>query len=278
MALHNRVAVLALLCVLTTVSLSSADKPIVLALSPDGLSMVEREPLRVYLTKQMGQEVRFVIPNNYNEYLAGFADGTIDFASLGAVNYVRAHAKHGVIPLVQRTADLEFHAVFITGTNSSINSLKDLKGKQFAFGDIYSTSGHVVPSLEMKKAGINQDTDIKFRYTGGHPNTAKLVESGVVDAGSLDEQVYKSMIDGGKLDRTKVRIFYTSKPFVDYVYAARKDVPEAVRAKFSKALEVLKEGKDDQILRILRAKQFIPANDQEYGSIRQMVRELKLLN
>src|SRR5579859_3527386 len=130
MALHNRVAVLALLCVLTTVSLSSADKPIVLALSPDGLSMVEREPLRVYLTKQMGQEVRFVIPNNYNEYLAGFADGTIDFASLGAVNYVRAHAKHGVIPLVQRTADLEFHAVFITGTNSSINSLKDLKGKQ----------------------------------------------------------------------------------------------------------------------------------------------------
>ena len=226
----------------------------------------------------MGREVKFIIPNNYNEYLTGFADGTIDFASLGAVNYVRAHAKHGVIPLIQRPNNLEYHSVFITGAGSGINSLKDLRGKQFAFGDKYSTSGHVIPSLEMKKIGINQETDLKFRYTGGHPNTAKMVESGVVDAGALDEVIYKSMIDGGKLDRTKVRVFYTSKPFVDYVYVARKEVPEAERTRFAKALEALREGKDGNILRILRAKQFIPANDQEYGAIRQMVKELNLLD
>jgi phosphonate transport system substrate-binding protein len=278
MTLRNRAAALALVCIFAFVPLSVAQKPIVVALSPDGLSAEERAPLQAYLAKQMGREVKFIIPNNYNEYLAGFADGTIDFASLGAVNYVRAHAKHGVIPLVQRTNDLEYHSVFITGATSSINSLKDLKGKQFAFGDIYSTSGHVIPSLEMKRVGINQETDLKFRYTGGHPNTAKLVEAGVVDAGALDEVIYKSMIDGGKLDRAKVRIFYTSKPFVDYVYAARKDVPEAEQKRFAKALEALKEGKDDQILRILRAKQFIPANDQEYTNIRKMVTELKLLN
>ncbi|HEV2990394.1 MAG TPA: phosphate/phosphite/phosphonate ABC transporter substrate-binding protein [Candidatus Angelobacter sp.] len=278
MILRIRTALFALVCVLALVSLAAAQKPIVVALSPDGLSAEERMPLQTYLTKQMGREVKFIIPNNYNEYLAGFADGTIDFASLGAVNYVRAHAKHGVIPLVQRPNDLEYHSVFITGAGSGINSLKDLKGKQFAFGDIYSTSGHVIPSLEMKRVGINQETDIKFRYTGGHPNTAKLVEAGVVDAGALDEVIYKSMIDGGKLDRTKVRIFYTSKPFVDYVYVARKEVPEAERTKFSKALEALRQGKDDQVLRILRAKQFIPANDQEYGAIRQMVKELNLLN
>jgi phosphonate transport system substrate-binding protein len=278
MILRNRTAAFALLCVFTFVSLSSAQKPIVVALSPDGLSAEERVPLQTYLAKQMGREVKFIIPNNYNEYIAGFADNTIDFASLGAVNYVRARAKQGVIPLVQRPNDLKYHSVFITGATSSINSLKDLKGKQFAFGDIYSTSGHVIPSLEMKRVGINQETDIKFRYTGGHPNTAKLVEAGVVDAGALDEVIYKSMIDGGKLDRTKVRIFYTSKPFVDYVYVARKDVPEAERTRFSKALEALKQGRDDQILRILRATQFIPANDQEYSSIRQMVTELKLLD
>ncbi len=278
MTLRIRAAALALVCVFAFVSISVAQKPIVLALPPDGLSAPEREPLQAYLTKQMGREVKLLFPNNYNEYLAGFSDGSIDFAMLGGVNYVRAHAKHGVIPLVQRTSDLEFHAVFITGATSSINSLKDLKGKEFAFGDVYSTSGHIMPSLEMKKAGINPETDIKFRYTGGHPNTAKLVEAGVVDAGSLDEGVYKSMIDGGKLDRAKVRVFYTTKPFVDWVYVARKEVAEAERTKFSKALEALKEGKDDQILRIVRAKQFVPANDQEYGTIRQIVRELKLMN
>jgi phosphonate transport system substrate-binding protein len=143
----SRVAVLVLFSVVIAVSMSFAQKPIVVALSPDGLSAEEREPLRLYLVKQMGREVKLIIPNNYNEYIAGFADGSIDFASLGAVNYVRAHAKQGVIPLVQRPNDLQYHSVFVTGAATSINSLKDLKGKQFAFGDIYSTSGHVIPSL-----------------------------------------------------------------------------------------------------------------------------------
>lgn len=277
MILRNRTALVALVCVLALVSFCSAQKPIVLALTADGLSAEERMPLQTYLTKQMGREVKLIIPNNYNEYVAGLKDGSIDFALLGAVNYVRAHAKAQVVPLVQRTTDQEFHFVFITGANSAINSLKDLKGKEIAFGDKYSTSGHIIPSLDMKRAGV-PETDVKFRFTGGHPNTAKLVEAGVVDAGSLDEGIYKSMIDQGKLDRSKVRVFYTSKPFVDWVYVSRKDIPEAEQKKFSKALEGLTAGRDDQVLRILRAKQFVTANDQEYGTIRQIVRELNLLD
>jgi len=57
-----------------------------------------------------------------------------------------------------------------------------------------------------------------------------------------------------------------------------KKLPEAERTRFSKALEALKEGRDDQILKIIRARQFVPANDQEYGAIRQIARELNLLN
>lgn len=277
MILRIRTALFALVCIFALVSLSTAQKPVVFAIAADGLSAEERMPLQTYLTKQMGREVKLMIPNNYNEYVAGLKDGSIDFALLGAVNYVRAHAKAGVIPLVQRTTDQEFHFVFITGASSSINSLKDLKGKEVAFGDKYSTSGHVMPSLDMKKAGV-PETAVKFRFTGGHPNTAKLVETGVVDAGSLDEGIYKSMIDQNKLDRSKVRVFYTSKPFVDWVYVARKDLPEAEQKKFAKALETLTAGKDDQILKILRAKQFVVANDQEYGAIRQIVRELNLLD
>ncbi len=277
MTLRIRTTLLALVCVFAFASQSIAQKPVVFALTADGLSAEERMPLQNYLTKQMGREVKLIIPNNYNEYIAGLKDGSIDFALLGAVNYVRAHAKAGAVPLVQRSTDLEFHFVFITGANSSINSLKDLKGKEVAFGDKYSTSGHIMPALDMKKAGV-AETDVKFRFTGGHPNTAKLVEAGVVDAGSLDEGIYKSMIDQGKLDRSKVRVFYTSKPFVDWVYVSRKDIPEPEQKKFAKALENLTAGKDDQILRILRAKQIVAANDQEYGAIRQIVRELNLLD
>jgi phosphonate transport system substrate-binding protein len=278
MSLRKLLHAAAVLCVLATTSLSAQDKPIIFAIVGDGFTVADREPLRAYLTKEMGREVKLVIPDSYAHTAASLGDGSIDFAILGAVNYVRAHAKIGVVPLVQRPSDLNFHSVFITETGSSIHSLKDLKGRSFAFNDPYSTSGHVIPYVELKKAGIHQETDLKVRYSGSHPDTAKLVEGGIVDAGSMDELIYKSLIDNRKIDHTKVRVFYTSKPFVDWVIVGRKELPDAERKRFSKALESLKEGKDDRVLAILRAKQFIPASDDKYSLVRQIVKELKLLD
>jgi len=276
MLLLARNTVLAVICVLVSAALYGADKPIIVGLVFDGLTQAEREPLRAYLTKAMGRPVNLTAPDLYNETVAHLADGSYDFACLGALMYVRAHAKYGVIPLVQRISDLQFHSVFITGGGSSIHSLRDLKGKRFAFGDINSASAHLIPYRELMQAGINPEIDLNLRYSGSHVATAALVESGVVDAGVLDETVLNSQISGGKLDSKKVRVFYASKPFVDYVYVARKDVPEAEREKFAHALLALKEGKDDPVLKILRAKQFIVANDEEYATIRHIAKELKM--
>ena len=262
--------------VLLGASLYGDDRPITVGLVLDGLTQAEREPLRAYLTKAMGRPVNLVAPDVYSETVARLADGSYDFACLGALMYVRAHAKYGVIPLVRRSSDLQFHLVFITGAGSSIDSLRDLLGKQFAFGDINSASAHLIPYRELKQAGIDPETDLKLRYSGSHVATAAMVESGVVDAGVLDETIFSSLISGGKLDSKKVRVFYTSKPFVDYVYVARKDVPEAERERFARALLALKEGKDDPVLKILRAKQFVVATDQEYASIRQIAKEMKM--
>ena len=257
----------------------AGDKPVSVGMIPDAgatqVSIQEKGPLKDFLAKQLGREVNLVIPTNYNATVEALGNGSLDFAYLGALTYCKAHRQYGVVPLVQRTTDRAFHSLFITGAGSSIKSLADLKGKQFAFGDINSTSGHLIPYLELKQAGINVDSDLKFRYSGSHPATAKAVESGAVDAGALDETVYNSMIAEGKLDKSKVRVFYTSKPFVDYVWVARKDVGKEAQEKFANAFIGLKEGKDDQVLQILRGKSFVRANDDEYASIRQVAEELK---
>lgn len=85
------------------------------------------------------------------------------------------------------------------------------------------------------------------------------------------------MLDQGKLDRAKVRVFYTTQSHIDWVYVARKDLPEAERQRFARAMEALTAGRDDLILKILRAKRFVPAKDDEYASIRQISTELHLL-
>jgi phosphonate transport system substrate-binding protein len=260
---------------LFSASLYAADNSITVALVFDGLTPAQRAPLQAYLSKAMGRPVNLVAPGLYSETVAHLADGSYDFACLGALMYVRARAKYGVIPLVQRKSDLQFHSVFITGTGTSIHSLGDLDGKRFAFGDIDSASAHLIPYRELKQAGIDPETDLKVRYSGSHVATAALVQSGVVDAGALDESVFRSLIASGQLDKNRVRIFYISRPFVDYVYVARKDVPEAEQQNFARALLSLKEGKneDDPVLKILRAKQFVTASDQEYAPIRQIAKE-----
>ena len=267
---------LAAICVLVGAALYGADKPITIGLVYDGATPEDREPLRAYLTKAMGRAVHLEAADLYSETVDRMTNGSYDFACLGALTYIRSHAQFGVIPLVQRTSDLYLHSVFITGAGSSIHSLSDLKGRLFAFGDINGASTHLIPYRELMRAGINPETDLKVRFSGSNPATAVLVETGVVDAGALDETIFNSLIRDGKLNSQKVRVFYTSKPFVGYVFVARKDVPETERERFTRALLALKEGKDDSVLKILRAKQFVIANDQKYAPIRQIAHQLNL--
>ena len=241
------------------------------------VSIDEKAPLKEYLAKAIGTPVNLIIPTNYNATVEALGNGSLDFAYLGAVTYIKAHQMYSVIPLVQRSGDKNFHSLFITPSGSSVKSLADTKGKRFAFGDINSTSGHLIPHLELSKAGINPDKDLQVRYTGSHSATAKAVESGGADAGALDETVYREMVSDKKVDGSKVRVFFTSRSFVDYVWVARKDVGAAQQEAFAKAFLALKEGKDDKILGILRGKDFVRADDAEYATVRDVARELKML-
>jgi phosphonate transport system substrate-binding protein len=262
---------------ITTLSAFGASNSITVALTPDGLSPEQRIPLQNYLKQSMGRDVKLVTLNSYSTTLDSLSSGDVDFACLGAVTYVRGRARMGLVPLVQRESDLQFHSLIIANASKQIYSLNDLRGKQFAYGDINSTSGHVIPYLEMKRAGINPDRDIESRYSGEHSATVKLVEMGIVDAGAVDESVFNAMIKDGRADRSRLRVIYTSHPFVDYVYVARRGVTDSEREKFAAALLALKEGKNDDVLKLLRATKFVKANDGEYAAIRDAAQQLNLV-
>lgn len=241
------------------------------------VSIDQKAPLRDYLNKALGGPVNLIIPTNYNATVEALGNGSLDFAYLGALTYVKAHERYGVVPLVQRSIDKQFHSLFITQTNSSIHNLSDLRGKNFAFGDINSTSGHLIPYSEMKQAGLDVDHDLHFRYSGSHAATAKVVESGIDDAGALDETVYRSMLAEKTLDGTRTRVFHTSPAFVDYVWVGRKDVEAAKKTKFTDAFLDLQPERDGAVLDILRGKMFVRADDAEYANIRSIARQLQML-
>ena len=280
-SLHRRAFVIGALSTLTPLSLPAQAEDLIRVGMPDptatAASLDEKKPLQLYLTEALGVPVKLVIPKDYNATIEGLGNGSLDFAYLGAVGYVKARKAFGVIPLVQRDIDKQFHSVFITQAASPINSIADLKGKRFAFGDVVSTSGSVMPYRALTDAGLDPNKDLEwFRYTGSHVATVQAVAAGVADAGSADETVFKSLVASGKVDSSKVRVFYTTPPFVDYVWVARKDVPEPLQKKVTEAFMKLAPGADDKVLAILRGQRYVAVDDREYQSIREMAQKLAL--
>src|SRR5271154_4119834 len=153
---------LAAIGVMAGATLGTADRPTTVGVVLDTATQHQREPLRIYLTKALGQPVIIAAPDSFSETVTRLGDGSYDFACLGALMYIRAHVAYGVVPLVQRTIDLHYHTVFIAGSGSSIRSLSDLKGKRFAFGDIDSTSAHLIASNELHQAGVDPETDLQL--------------------------------------------------------------------------------------------------------------------
>src|SRR5690242_15728795 len=144
---------------------AAAGDTLTIGMIPDAgatqVAVDQKAPLREFLEKAIGKPVKLVIPTNYNATIEGMGNSSIDVAYFGALSYVKAHERYGVVPLVQRDIDRQFHSLFITQAGSGIQSLADLKGKRFAFGDINSTSGHLMPYLAMKNAGIDVDKDLQ---------------------------------------------------------------------------------------------------------------------
>ena len=238
-------------------------------------SYAEKQPLVDMLQKATGRSVRLIIPTNYAATVEAIGNEGVDLAYFGALTYVKAHDRYGARPLVQRLEDRRFHSLFIaSAANANVKSLKDLKGKNFAFGDVNSTSGHLIPVKELLEAGVNPESDLKTRYTGNHTATAVAVASGQVDAGALDETVYKKLVDDKTIDPAKARVFYTSKPFTDYVWAVRKDLDGGLVMSIRHAFL---EATDPKVLQLLRATRYVTANDGEYDQIRETAKKLNLL-
>lgn len=269
------------LVVLATAVPAAAATTLRVGMIPDAgatqVSIDEKAPLRDYLSAKLGRPVDLVIPTNYNATVEALGNGSLDFAYLGGLTYLKAQKAYSVIPLVQRASDQQFHSLFITQTGSSIHKLADLRGKRFAFGDVVSTSGHLMPDFALRNARLDPERDMSVRFTGNHPATVKAVEAGTVDAGAVDESVYKSMVDAGQVDKTKVRVFYTTPPFVDYVWVARKQVSSADRDAFAKAFLSLHEPEDAKVLSILRGTSFVRASDAEYATLKAVAIKLNLL-
>jgi phosphonate transport system substrate-binding protein len=229
-------------------------------------------PLSSYLEKNLGMKVEFTPVNDYPAAVEAMVNKQVDLVWFGGFTYVQANIRSGgkVVPFAQREEDTKFRSVFITQKNSGITKLTDLKSKQVSFGSQSSTSGHLMPRTFLLEAGINPETDFKrVAYSGAHDATIASVVSGRVDAAALDITVWNKFVNEGKVDTSKVDVFYITPPYFNYNWSVHADMPAAQRERIAKALFALDmntpEGKE--ILTLNRATKYIPTKAENYKNL-----------
>lgn len=74
-----------------------------------------------------------------------------------------------------------YWAEYIVARDSEYQTLADLEGKTWGYGDQGSTSGYMVPTVEFAAAGITPGEQVQ---TGGHNQTVTAVYNGEVEFGT----------------------------------------------------------------------------------------------
>ncbi|WP_395505758.1 putative selenate ABC transporter substrate-binding protein [Ectopseudomonas hydrolytica] len=238
------------------------------------------KPLGAYLEQELGMKVEFVPVADYAAVVEALAADRIDMAWLGGFTFVQAHLKTGnAVPLVQREQDAEFTSKFIT-SDPAVKSLQDLKGKTFAFGSVSSTSGSLMPRYFMLQDGIKpEDFFSRVAYSGAHDATAAWVQAGKADGGVLNASVWQKLVDGGKVDTDKVKVFATTPTYYDYNWTVRGNLDADLQAKIKSAFLALDPAKPEHktILDLQAASRFIETKPENYQGIEEAARAAGLL-
>jgi len=75
-----------------------------------------------------------------------------------------------------------YWAEYIVARDSEYQTLEDLEGATWGYGDQGSTSGYMVPTVELAAAGITPGEQVQ---TGGHNQTVTAVYNGEVEFGTV---------------------------------------------------------------------------------------------
>jgi phosphonate transport system substrate-binding protein len=273
------VIVLGLLTLCLLPGLSRADDPSALRiglLPGEAAQTVVRlnKPLGAYLERRLRMPVELVIGTDYGATAEALRFGRIDIAYLGPVTYVltRERARIEVFATPMHDQGATFQALVITAADSPVRALADLRGKNVAFGDVASTSGHWVPRYMLHGAGLKSAADYHPQFLGSHDAVAQAVSRNTVAAGGISEPIYRLLVATGKINGSKIRVVAESPPIPEYAWTFRAGLDEDLRRRIRDAFLSID---DPVVLGIFKARSFVPARDEDYAIVRNWLRVVR---
>lgn len=276
--LHNIILAISLCLIAFSVN---AEKALTLGIhpykSPQKLLKIYK-PLADHLSKQLNRPVTIAIAKDYATHIQQIGEDKLDIAYLGPASYVKLTKQFGTKPILARQAINQkptFQGKIIVRENSAINTIKDLKGKRFAFGDPNSTMSHLVPRFMLLQEDINKDNLKQLAFLGSHDNVALGVLSGDYEAGAVKEAVYYKYKPRG------IKALDTTPALSEHLFVAGNHLPKKLIANIKHVFLNLKNNPDGlKAMKSIKKKMtnMVPATDANYDNLREILDTLEKHN
>jgi len=234
-------------------------------------------PFLSYLAERMTIElgepvtIKMKIAKEYEAGIRQLADGDVDFARFGPASYVHVVKQNPDVQLVameSKKGEKRFKGVIVVHAVSDIQSLEQLAGLSFAFGDELSTIGRYLAQAHLLEAGISSKDLQEYAYLGRHDLVGEAVGAGRFTAGALKESTYRKLVAKGVPIRALVLFENVTKPWL-----AGSEVSPDVVAAMRRVM--LSADSEETVLRIAK-NGFLEGTDMDYDFVRRAMEKSTL--
>jgi phosphonate transport system substrate-binding protein len=232
-----------------------------------------------YLASRLNMRGELVQGKTYAEINDLVREGTVTLAMVCTNPYLEGQEDFGMEALVVPEVDGKavYYSYLIVPSDSSAQSLEDLRGKTFAFTDPLSNSGRLVIVYQLAIRGETSETFFsRFIFTYSHDHAIKAVADRLVDGAAVDSLIYDYFADVQPERVANTRIIARYGPFGGNPVVVPPGLDPQIKSRVRDVLLSMHQDEaGKQILSALRIDRFVLPDDQAYDSVREMRRRLQ---
>ena len=237
--------------------------------------------LILIVEKLTGFEINTIKVTDYNAAVEAMRAGRADIAWYGGKTYIKAaeiaDAEAFAAGVRPGEKNANYFAYFVVKQDSKIKKFSDIKGKVLSLNTIGSTSGDLIPQVELAKINLSTTNKDHFKnvfYAGSHDACLLAVLNNQSDVCGMSSRNFEARLADNTFKMEQIRIIHKSDPVPPPPLAYSKKIPLEDRKKIKKAvLEAHKHGEIGGYGG--KMSHYISVKDSDYDVLRKVVELLK---
>ena len=221
-------------------------------------------------------QIKPIRVTDYNAAVESMRAGRAHIAWYGGKTYIQAAEMAGAEAFaagVRKGDDTAgYYAYFVVPVDSPLKTLEDVRGQILGLNSIGSTSGDLIPQVELMKVGLstkNKNDFAKVFYAGSHDACLLAAINKHVDVCGMSSRNFDARLTDGTFKLEQVRIIHRSSLVPPPPLAYSKKLSVELRDRIKKAtLEAHKHGKIGGYGGEMS--HYIEVTDSDYDLLREM--------